>query len=94
MDVSRRETEKNSPNVSITQQLVHGGGEGRGQEYRAHPASPPRPRMSQSLSFPCLASENALDPLMNLFLDYIEGGKEGRRGGEEEGGREKAKLQM
>lgn len=58
------------------------GGMGGVKEYHYSPSKaspePPGPCISRSLSFLCLASENALDPLMNLFLDYIGGGREGK----------------
>lgn len=80
MDMRKREPEKINHNASVTHQLVNGGGKGR-KGYYYSPGKPffepPSPSISRSLFFLCLSSENALDPLMNLFLDYIEEGKEG-----------------
>lgn len=89
MDRRKGETEKINHNASVTHQLVNGGGKGRkGYQYSPGKPSfePPSPCISGSLFFLCLASENALDPSMDLFLDYIEEGREGGRG--------KAKLRM
>lgn len=81
-DGHEKETENNSPQASTPPARAWSPGREEGRTaipLQDKPSlEPPSPCISRSLCFLRLASANALDPLMNLFLDYIEEGGAGR----------------